>query len=121
MSREQLYERYKEADVYIQVGWRPEGTSISLLYAMAFGLPSIVPRDTGLAWQAGDSALTVENGNHDELARAIERLGEDAALREKLSAACYGRMFSDELDHEKVIGAWAAMMEAVRAAQVRAS
>lgn len=111
--REKLFEFYKKTDVFIQVGWRKEGTSISLLYALAFGLPCIVPKETGLAWQAGDAALTVENGNHDELARAIEKLGSDKNLRIQLSRAALARLESDQLNHEKVIGEWVRRMEKV--------
>ena len=105
-SKSRLCEYYKAADIYVQVGWRREGTSISLLYALAFGLPSIVPKKSGMAWQAGDAALAVENGNHDELARAIERLGEDPDLRATMSAACYDRIANDQLNHEKMIATW---------------
>lgn len=111
--RDTLFEYYKRTDVFIQVGWRKEGTSISLLYALAFGLPCIVPKETGLAWQAGDAALTVENGNHDELARAIERVGKDTELRVRLSRASLARLESDQLNHEKVIGEWVRRMEQV--------
>ncbi|MDO8562015.1 MAG: glycosyltransferase family 4 protein [bacterium] len=112
--KEKLFELYKTADVFIQVGWRPEGTSISLLYALAFGLPMIVPRNTGLAWQAGEAAITVENGNHDELALAIEKLGEDAELRKRLSRNCYSHIADEQLDYEKVILKWFRMMQNAR-------
>lgn len=112
--KEKLFEYYKRSDVFIQVGWRPEGTSISLLYALAFGLPMIVPRNTGLAWQAGSAALTVENGNHDELARAIERLGEDVELREQLSANCYSHIADEQLDYRLVIERWYQAMLSIR-------
>lgn len=115
MSKEVLYEFYKKADVFIQVGWRPEGTSISLLYAMAFGLPSIVPSNSGLAWQAQSSALTVVNGDHDGLARQIERLGGDVDLRAELSRNCYVRLSDAQMDHKKIITKWYQMMESVYA------
>ena len=114
MDRPQLFENYKKADVFIQVGWRPEGTSISLLYAMAFGLPSIVPSESGLAWQAGGSALHVVNGDHGALAHAIEQLGENSGLRQRLSDACYVRLSDDFMDHKKVIGTWISNMESIR-------
>lgn len=106
LTRAQLYEHYKKADIFIQVGWRPEGTSMSLLYAIAFGLPSIVPSESGMAWQAQKSALTVQNGDHEALARAIERLGEDPKLREELSHNCFVRINETQLDHKKIIACW---------------
>lgn len=106
MNRIELFENYKTADIFVQVGWRPEGTSISLLYAMAFGIPSVVPKDSGLAWQTGNSSLVVSNGDHEGLARAIERLGEDSQLRVELSRQCYLRLADDQLNHHKVISRW---------------
>lgn len=113
MSKDQLYEYYKKADIFIQVGWRPEGTSISLLYAMAFGLPSIVPSDSGLAWQAQGSALTAVNGDHEGLARQIERLGNDWKLREELSQNCYLRLRDEQMNHEQVIAKWFDQMQEI--------
>jgi glycosyltransferase involved in cell wall biosynthesis len=113
MTRDDLYAAYKKADVFIQIGWRPEGTSISLLYAMAFGLPSIVPKESGLAWQAGGSALHITNGDHDSVARAIEQLGTDAALRKKLSGECFVRLADEQMDHKKVIAKWEREMRSI--------
>jgi glycosyltransferase involved in cell wall biosynthesis len=114
MERQKLFEFYKRADVFIQVGWRPEGTSISLLYAMAFGLPSIVPAHSGLAWQAGGSALVAVNGDHEGLARQIEKLGNDEALRAELSRQCYVRLSDEQMDHKKVIAKWFGEMEKIK-------
>lgn len=119
MSKENLYEHYQTADVFIQVGWRPEGTSISLLYALAFGLPCIVPGNTGLAWQAGDAALTVKNGDHEELARTVERLGSDADLRAQLSSNCYRRLADEQLDYKRVITKWFNAMQEVKKRNIR--
>ena len=57
VSKERLYELHKTVDIFIQADWMPIGTSISLVYAMAFGIPSILPAGGGLAWMAGDCAL----------------------------------------------------------------
>lgn len=100
VPKEQLMNYFKNADIFIQVGWKPYGTSITQLYAMAFGIPSILPGGGGLEWQAGASALYVTNGNDDELARAIEKLGTDANLRAELSKNCYKRIADDELNAE---------------------
>lgn len=99
MSKEDLYRRYREADLFIQADWLPYGTSISLLYAMAFGIPSIVFGDSGLGWLADGSALTFKRRDPDDLARAIELLGMDHDLRTRLSEACYRRLTSDELNY----------------------
>lgn len=103
----ELLNLYKTADIFIQVGWKPEGTSISQLYAMTFGVPSILPRGGGMEWQARQAAFYVRNGDADELARAIERLGADAApLRAELSRRCYARIREDSLNYRKQIPLW---------------
>lgn len=103
VSKEELYRCYKTADIFVQAKWRPIGTSISLLYAMAFGLPSIVPAGGGLAWQAGESALCFIDGDADDLARKIEQLGADYTLRATLSRNCYKRIAEDSMNHQKQI------------------
>jgi len=114
LSQQQLYDEMKKADMFVQVGWRKEGASMTLLHAMAFGLPSIVPCGGGLAWQAHESALCVTNGNHDELAQGIERLGNEPELRARLSAGCYARINDPQMDHQEVIGRWFKKMQDIR-------
>lgn len=103
VDREQLYTYYREADIFIQADWRPEGTSISLIYAMAFGLPSILPAGGGLQWIAKDCALYFKRHDYRELAQRIEQLGGDHHLREQLSRNCFKRLSEDEMKCEKQI------------------
>ena len=117
MTREQLYEQFKKADIYAQVGWRKEGASMTLLYAMAFGVPPIVPKDTGMAWQAGEAGTTVPNGDHDALARAIELLADDSHLRTEKSKKCYERLSSDEIFFEKTVLRWLEAMQLIKKSQ----
>ena len=105
MDKKELYRVHKEeADMFIQADWLPFGTSISLLYAMVFGLPCILPGKTGLEWIAKDAAIYFEYRNPSDLARQIEKLGVDFELRNKLSANCYKRLKDNDLDYEKQIG-----------------
>ncbi|TSC56505.1 MAG: hypothetical protein Greene041679_516 [Parcubacteria group bacterium Greene0416_79] len=103
---QQLLDFYRTTDIFVQVGWKPEGTSISQLYAMAFGIPSILPKGGGLEWQAKQTAYYVENGNADELAAAIETLAGDFELRATLSRNCYARIGEDSLNYRKQISLW---------------
>ncbi len=103
VSKEQLYEYYRTADIFIQADWWPAGTSISLLYALAFGLPSILPAGGGLQWNAGKSALYFKYRDVDELARQIERLEKDHELRVELSGNCFRRLAEDDMNMEKRI------------------
>jgi len=104
VAKEKLFDYYRQADIFAQVGWKPEGTSISLLYAMLFGIPSILPRGGGLEWQAGNCAIYVNNGNPEELASAIELLGNDESLRKKLSDECYNRIGREQFNCDKMVG-----------------
>lgn len=99
VTKERLYEYYKKADIFIQADWWPAGTSISLIYAMAFGVPSILPGGGGLQWNAKESALYFKYRDHNELADKIEELANDLELRKKLSHNCYKRLAEEEMNH----------------------
>lgn len=101
VTKERLMELHKDADIFIQADWWPAGTSISLLYALAFGLPSILPGGGGLEWLAGDSALYFKYRDPADLAKKIEQLGFDSVLREKLSRNCYRRLASGDFNYEE--------------------
>ena len=47
VEKELLYELLKKADIFVQADWMHFGSSMSLFYAMAFGVPSIVPAGGG--------------------------------------------------------------------------
>ncbi len=104
VTKEKLMELHKQADIFIQADWWPAGTSISLLYAMAFGLPSILPGGGGLQWNAKNSALYFTYRDPVDLAEKIERLGSDYQLRAELSRNCYARLSEEDMDYEKQIG-----------------
>lgn len=113
VPREKLLEFHKEADIFIQARWRFDMTSISLSYAMAFGLPSILPGEGGMAWVAKDSALFFKDGDYVDLARKIEKLGGDYKLREELSLNCFRRLAEDEMNYEWQIKRWNNRMSAL--------
>lgn len=98
VSKEQLYEYYRKADIFIQADWWPAGTSISLIYALAFGVPSILPGGGGLQWNAKDGALYFKYRDYNELADKIKELADDLELRKKLSYNCYKRLAEEEMD-----------------------
>ncbi len=96
------YKRLKEiTDIFVQpMQSGMDKTSYILLEAMAFGIPSILPKGGGLEWDAKDSALYFQGGNTDDLAKTIERLGNDADLRAQLSSKCYERLKEEEMDYK---------------------
>lgn len=104
VDKTQLFAYHKQADIFIQADWMIYGTSISLLYAMAFGLPCILPGGGGLEWVASDCALYFKNRDTDDLARKIEQLGGDYSLRAQLSHNCFLRLANENFNYENQIG-----------------
>ncbi len=117
VSKQQIYDFYKEADIFIQADWWSVGTSISLIYAMIFGVPSILPGGGGLAWNAGGGALYFKYRDTDALARKIEQLAGDYDLRAQLSRGAHARLGEDEMNYEKQIGRWYQVMKEVVSAR----
>jgi glycosyltransferase involved in cell wall biosynthesis len=113
VDKEQLYDYYRQADIFIQADWWPAGTSISLLYALAFGVPSILPGGGGLQWNAGEGAVYFPYHDPDLLARRIEELSGNPDLRAKLSAGCYERLGRDDVNYPALIKEFAGRMEKI--------
>jgi glycosyltransferase involved in cell wall biosynthesis len=91
-------------DIYLFPS-RYEPFSLTLIHALACGIPTIASRVGGNVEiiQDGESGLLFEKGSAEDLARAITRLAADAALRARLSAGgqsagsrfTFGRMVGD--------------------------
>jgi len=75
-------------DVFVTAS-KTENQPVSLLEAMAFGLPMIGPRAKGIpeVVQDGVDGIIFESDNIKEMAEAMTRLMEDETLRGELSAA----------------------------------
>jgi len=99
VTKDKLWEYFKQADIFVQARWRAELTSYTVLEAMAFGLPSILPAGGGLSWVAQDSALYFKAEDCLNLAQKIELLGQDPDLRGQLSKNCYQRLAEDQMNH----------------------
>lgn len=95
LAKKDLYKFFANTDIFIQPRWRHDMSSMSLLTAMIFGIPSIVPAGSGLAWMANKSALNFKDNDQNDLACKIEELGNNYCLKERLSSYCYERLDQD--------------------------
>lgn len=117
VAREEIYNSYKKADIFVQPRWRRDLTSMSLIDAMTFGIPCITPGGGGLEWDARGGALYFKDGDPDDLARKIEQLGDDPELRVKLSMACYARLAENEMNHRWQAEQWSNKMAEIMASK----
>jgi glycosyltransferase involved in cell wall biosynthesis len=89
---------FEEAGLYV-LSSRSEGIPLTLLEAMACGLPIVATRAGGVAEIVGDGqeALLVRPGDAPALAAAIVRLATESALASRLgrAARARARMFHD--------------------------
>jgi glycosyltransferase involved in cell wall biosynthesis len=83
MSTTELAEELAHADAYVQPSLA-ECAPITVLEALASGLPVIGSRLACIPEQVGDAGLVVPPNDPDALADAIQRLAMDAHLRESL-------------------------------------
>jgi glycosyltransferase involved in cell wall biosynthesis len=78
-----LRELYGTSHALLHVSWT-EGLPQVLFEAFAAGLPVVATDVGGVAEAVGDAALLVPPGDAGAAARALERIANDAALREQL-------------------------------------
>lgn len=79
---ERLAELYAEADLLLYPSlW--EGFGLPVLEAFACGVPVVTSTTTSLPEVAGDAALLVDPARPEAIARGVERIMRDAALRRR--------------------------------------
>lgn len=81
-------------DVVVQPSVRPESFGMTVLEAMATGKPVVAAAHGGVleTVRDGETGLLVPPGNPAELARAVNRLLSEQALRERMGAAGRARV-----------------------------
>lgn len=84
LSREQLRERYRSADVYVAPA-QLEAFGIAALEARSVGLPVVAPRRSGVASFIADDENGLLADDDAGLAAAIARLALDHDLRARMS------------------------------------
>lgn len=87
-----LFKLLRVAGVFVLPSY-VEGLPISLLEAMALGIPSVSTEINGIpeAVKSFETGILIEAGNSVELASAVERLKNDSFLRARLASG--GRAF----------------------------
>ncbi|MCX8006921.1 MAG: glycosyltransferase [Coriobacteriia bacterium] len=98
VARDELVQRYHEYDCFITAS-TIETQGIVLLEAMAAGLPVIGVRALAIPEivRTGRSGIVVAPGDEQSLARAIERLSGDDALRERMGRAAWADVQRHEI------------------------
>lgn len=81
VKKEELYNLFRRAHIFIFPKWWIEYGSVILTEAMAFGLPCIVPAGGALAWLSKGASITFEPDNYQDLAEKIKSFSIDSELR----------------------------------------
>jgi colanic acid/amylovoran biosynthesis glycosyltransferase len=92
-SEDEVRAELAQADVFALSSFM-EGLPVSMLEAMAQGVPVVVPRLSGVPEAAldGETALLYTPGRWDELAACLARLLRDPALGERLAAGARAKV-----------------------------
>jgi glycosyltransferase involved in cell wall biosynthesis len=85
VQHDELAREYRAAHALLHVSWT-EGLPQILYEAFAAGLPVVATDVGGIREAVGEAALLVPPGEVEEAASALERIGADAGLRERLTA-----------------------------------
>ena len=93
------------ADVFVLPSLREEGLPMTLLEAMASGLPIVASRigGTPAAVKDGETGLLVEPGNIEKLAEAITKVLDDDELRSKMGRRAR-RLAEEKFSQDAMVG-----------------
>ena len=94
-----LFDLYRSADALLHVSWT-EGVPQVLAEAFAARLPVAATSVGGVAEAVGEAALLIPPGDPDAAARAIERIGTEDGLAERLAERGAERVRTRTLEAE---------------------
>jgi glycosyltransferase involved in cell wall biosynthesis len=92
-----LLDLYRTSHAFLHVSWT-EGFPQVLVEAFASGLPVVATAVGGVPAAAGDAALLVEPDDAPAAAHALQRIADDARLRDELIAAGLARASDGTLE-----------------------
>ncbi len=94
-----LANEYKHADIFVHPARWPEPFGRTIVEAMEYGVPVIVPSKGAPAWIVGDMGTIFDNGNLEELYSVLEKLIINPELRASLGIKAQKRAqtFSKEI------------------------
>jgi glycosyltransferase involved in cell wall biosynthesis len=94
-----LVDLYRASNAFLHLSWT-EGLPQVLLEAFAAGLPVVATAVGGVEEAVGDAALLVAPGEVEAAARALERLRDEAELRQRLVEAGLSHVRTRTLESE---------------------
>ena len=101
-DKKTLNDLYHCADIFVHPARWAEPLGLTVIEAMASGLPVIVPEISGSSWAAGEGGLAFKNGDVRDLKEKIEKLINDRNLRKNLAEKAKER--AKEFDYRNSIG-----------------
>lgn len=105
LKDKQLHDHYINSSIYLMTS-RWEGFGLVLLEAMNFGLPIIAFSQSGSKeiLQDGKYGMTIENGNIEEIAKAINQMCSDIRIRQQYQQLSLNRISDFQVD--KITKEW---------------
>lgn len=100
-KRDDLKKMYWGANIFVHPARWAEPLGITVVEAIAAGLPVIIPQISGSAWAAGKAGLTFKNGDGKDLLKKITMLLDDDVLYNKLQS--HTREEAEKMDYKQWI------------------
>lgn len=112
MSKEDWVKASRNCNVFINTT-HFDNTPVSVIEALALGLPVVSTNVGGIPYllEHEETALLVEDGDHEAMAEAVLRIMKDSDLREKLIRQ--GRALAEQMDLERIAEEWKTLIHEV--------
>lgn len=108
-DKKTISDLYHCSDIFVHPARWAEPLGLTVIEAMASGLPVIVPEISGSSWAAGEGGLTFKNGNIKDLREKIDKLINNNNLRKDLGEKAKTR--AKQFDYRNSIGKLEAILQ----------